>query len=136
LEQENLSLGRKVFVEIYGGGKLDLVDQLYSEGFVDDSPGGGKGRQLIKDAVTTFHKAIPDLQIDIEDAFAVNDKVVLRYAARGTQTGPYYDIPASGKQVTARGITVFRVVDGKINTEWTEYDRLGVLRQIGAVPSN
>jgi steroid delta-isomerase-like uncharacterized protein len=136
VEQENLSLGRRVFGEIYGGGKVDLVDQLYSEDFVDDSPGGGKGRELIKDAVTAFHKAIPDLRIDIEDAFAVNDKVVLRYTARGTQTGPYSDSPASGKPVTARGITIFQVVNGRIKMEWTEYDRLGVLRQIGAVPSD
>jgi steroid delta-isomerase-like uncharacterized protein len=136
VEQKNLSLGRRVFSEIHGGGKVDLVDQLYSEDLVDDSPGGGTGRQLIKDAVATFHKAIPDLRIEIEDAFAVNDKVVLRYTARGTQTGPYYDIPASGKPVRARGITIFQIVKGKIKTEWTEYDRLGVLRQIGAVPSD
>ena len=39
----NMELGRKVFVEIDGGGKVELVDQLYAENFVDDSPGGGKG---------------------------------------------------------------------------------------------
>jgi steroid delta-isomerase-like uncharacterized protein len=131
----NVALGRRVFTEIYGGGKVSLVDELYIDDFVDDSPGGGKGRDLIKEAVADFHKAFPDLSIDIEDVFAVDDNVVVRYSAHGTQTGPYGQIPPTGKVVTVRGITIFQIVNGKITTEWTEYDRLGVLRQLGIVPS-
>jgi len=131
----NLAVARRAFAEIYGQGKIALVDQLYADDFVDDSPGGGQGRDMIKDAVTGFHRAFPDLRIDIEDAFTVADKVVLRYIAHGTQTGTYYDIPPSGKTVSVRGITIFQIKSGKIKTEWTEYDRLGLMRQIGALPS-
>ena len=131
----NLSLARRAFTEIYNDGNVALVDQLYADDFVDDSPGGGRGRDLIKGAVAAFHRAFPDLRIDIEDAFAVDDKVVLRYTAHGTQTGPYYDIPPSGRVVVVRGITIFQILNGRIKTEWTEYDRLGVMRQIGAIPS-
>ena len=130
----NVSLARRAFQEIYAEGKVNLVDQLYADDFVDDSPGGGKGRDLIKEAVARFHKAFPDLRIDIEHSFAVDDKVVVRYTAQGTQTGAYYDIPPSRKAVVVRGITIFQIVNGKIKTEWTEYDRLGVMRQIGAIP--
>ena len=63
----NVALGRRVLAEIYGEGKVNLIDQLYTDDFVDDSPGGGKGRELIKEAVTDFHKACPDLHIEIED---------------------------------------------------------------------
>jgi steroid delta-isomerase-like uncharacterized protein len=131
----NMALGRKVFVEIYGGGKVSLVDQLYADDFVDDSPGGGKGRQLIKEAVAVFHQACPDLRMEIEDVFATEDKVVIRYTGRGTQTGAFGEIPATGKAILVRGITVLLIENGKIKTEWTEYDRLGMLRQIGVVPS-
>jgi len=131
----NIALGRKVFLEIYGQGKVELVDQLYASNFVDDSPGGGKGRELIKEAVTDFHKACPDLKMEIEDVFASGDKVVLRYTAHGTQTGAYGPIPPTGKTISVRGITVLRIVNGKIETEWTEYDRLGMLRQLGVIPS-
>ena len=127
----NLALARRVFAEIYGEGNVELVDQMYA----DDSPGGGKGRALIRDAVIGFHRAFPDLRIEIEDAFAVDDKVVLRYTAHGTQTGAYYDIPPSGKSVAIRGITIFQITNEKIKIEWTAYDRLGALRQIGAIPS-
>jgi steroid delta-isomerase-like uncharacterized protein len=130
----NKALVRKVFSEIYGQGKVSLVDDLYADDFVDDSPGGGKGRDLIKKAVSDFHRAMPDLAIEIEDVFATEDKVVLRYTAHGIQTGPYGDIPATGKKAVVRGITIFLVAGGKIKTEWTEYDRLGLMRQLGVIP--
>jgi steroid delta-isomerase-like uncharacterized protein len=130
----NLALGRRVFAEVYGEGKINLVDQLYADDFVDDSPGGGNGRGLIKDAVAGFHQACPDLKIEIEDVFATETKVVIRYTGRGTQTGPLGDIPPTGKAIAIRGITVFLIESGKIKTEWTEYDRLGMLRQMGVVP--
>jgi len=131
----NAALGRRVFTEIYGDGKLELIDQLYAEDFVDDSPGGGRGRELIKAAIKEFHKTCPDLRMEIEDVFATDDKVVIRYTGHGTQTGAYGEIPATGKAVNVRGITVFLIKDGKIKTEWTEYDRLGMLRQLGVIPS-
>ena len=128
-------VARRVFLEIYGQGNTELVDQLYTADFEDDSPGGGKGRDLIKQAVKEFHAAVPNLRIEIEDVFSVGDKAVIRYVGRGTQTGAYNGIPASGKNVTVRGITIFQVVNGRVKTEWTEYDRLGLLRQIGAIPN-
>lgn len=131
----NMTLGRRAFAEIYGEGKVNLVDQLYADDFVDDSPGGGKGRELIKEAVMGFHKAAPDLKFEIEDVFATEDKVVIRYVVRGTQTGAYGEIPPSGKPIQVRGITILLIENGKIKTEWTEYDRLGMLRQIGVLPT-
>lgn len=130
----NKELARKVFSQIYEAGKVNLVDELYAEDFVDDSPGGGKGRALVKTAVTDFRTAIPDLHFEFEDVFATEDKVVIRYAVDGTQTGPFGQYLPTGKPVHVRGITIFQVVNGKIKTEWTEYDRLGLMRQIGMLP--
>jgi hypothetical protein len=39
--EKNKALSRRVFEEIYGRGKIDLVDQLYADDFVDDSPRSG-----------------------------------------------------------------------------------------------
>jgi steroid delta-isomerase-like uncharacterized protein len=71
--------------------------------------------------------------MEIEDVFATNDKVVIRYVGHGTQTGAFGKTPATGKVIAVRGITVFRIENGTIKTEWTEYDRLGMMRQIGVV---
>ena len=135
-ESANAALARKVFVEVYGAGHTDLVDRLYADDFIDDSPGGGRGRALIKEAVAAFHQAVPDLRFEIEDVFtSADNKVVIRYAAVGTQTGPYAQIPPTGKSIRVRGITIFQIENGRIKPEWTEYDRLGLLRQLGVVPS-
>jgi len=131
----NTTLGRRVFVEIYGEGKVNPVDQLFADNFVDDSPGGGSGRELIKEAATDSYKACPDLHIEIEDVFATNDKVVVRYTGHGTQTGVFGEIPPTGKTIKVRGLTVLLIANGKIRTEWTEYDRLGTLQQLGVIPS-
>lgn len=131
----NMTIGRRAFTEIYWEGKVNVVDQLYADDSVDDSPGGGKGRELIKEAVTGFHKAAPDLKFEIEDVFATEDKVVIRYAVKGTQTRACGEILPSGKPIKVRGITIFLIENGKVKTEWTEYDRLGMLRQIGVLPT-
>ena len=133
---QNIAIGRRAFDEVYSKGNLAAVDELYASDFVDDSPGGGTGAKVIKDAVTEFHQALPDVHVDIEDAFASGDRVVLRYTARGTQTGELMGVPPTGKKMTVRGITIFQIANGKIHREWTEYDRLGIVRQLGLLPSN
>src|SRR5260370_13875321 len=65
----NVALGRKVFAVIYGNGKVELVYQLYADDFVDDSPGGGKGRELIKEADAGFHTAVPLTPLDFVHRF-------------------------------------------------------------------
>jgi steroid delta-isomerase-like uncharacterized protein len=130
----NKEIAIKVFSEIYGAGKMGLINELFADNFVDDSPGGGKGRDFVKSAVTDFRSAFPDLHFDVEAVFAADDKVVVRYLATGTQTGPFGQFLASGRPVRVRGITIFQVANGKVKTEWTEYDQVGLMRQIGMIP--
>src|SRR5258708_35906596 len=70
----NVALGRKVFAEIYGHGKVELVDQLYADDFVDDSPGGGKGRELIKEAVGRFPKGTHQPRAEVGEGFCPRRK--------------------------------------------------------------
>lgn len=128
-------VARRVFDEVYAKGRLALVDELYSETFVDDSPGGGLGRDVIREAAKSFHQASSNLRFQFEDVFTNGEKVVLRYTATGTHTGPFVGLQPTGRQFAIRGITIFQFHNGKIQTEWTEYDRLGMLRILGAIPA-
>jgi steroid delta-isomerase-like uncharacterized protein len=67
---------------------------------------------------------------------AEGDKVVWRWTAKGTHQGPLMGIPASGKPVAMSGITIERVVEGRITESWTQYDAVGLLQQVGAMPSH
>jgi steroid delta-isomerase-like uncharacterized protein len=79
--------------------------------------------------------AFPDLDRKVDDLVAEGDRVVARWSATGTQTGPFMGMPPSGKVATNSGITIFRISGGRIVEEWSESDMLGLLQQVGALPS-
>lgn len=82
-----------------------------------------------------WHSAFPDEVTTIEDQIAEGDKVVSRMTSRATHAGEFQGIPPTGKKVTVTGIWIDRVADGKIVERWGQVDVLGVMQQLGAVPS-
>ena len=70
----------------------------------------------------------------VEDLIAEGDKVVTRWRARGTHQGELMGIPPSGNPVEVTGITIHRIEGGKVVETWANYDALGMMQQVGAVP--
>ncbi len=66
---------------------------------------------------------------------AEGDKVVTRWSARGTHEGELAGVGPTGNRVEITGITFSRIEGGKIAEEWINYDALGMMEQIGAVPA-
>jgi steroid delta-isomerase-like uncharacterized protein len=85
--------------------------------------------------VNLYHGAFPDAQITVEDQIAEGDKVVTRWTGRGTHQGEFMGVPPSGNRVEIAGMTLDRFSRGKIAESWTNYDALGMMQQIGAMPS-
>ena len=79
--------------------------------------------------------AMPDLNYIIEDLVAEGDKVVARYIARFTHKGTYMGIPATGKQIVFKGAEIFKIAGGKFVETWDFPDALGMLTQLGVIPS-
>ena len=80
--------------------------------------------------------AFPDIKISIDDEIAEGDKVVFNWTSRGTHQGELYGIPATGKQVTNTGMTIYRLENAKIAELWFIGDNLGMMQQLGVVPAN
>ena len=78
-----------------------------------------------------FRKAFPDLKIAIEELVAEGDKVCARATTRGTHKGTFFGIPGTGKAVTMSGLTMVRIVDGRIIESWVKNDVGSLMRQIG-----
>jgi steroid delta-isomerase-like uncharacterized protein len=117
---------------------LDVVDALVDESYVGHDPSLPEelhGPQGVKDNVSMFRAAYSDARITVDDQIAEGDTVASRWTGRGTHDGELMGVPASGKQVTVSGIVVSRVANGKVVEEWTNWDTLGMLRQIGAIPA-
>jgi steroid delta-isomerase-like uncharacterized protein len=81
------------------------------------------------------YTASADLRHTIEDMVAEGDKVATRMTSRGTHTGDFRGIAPTGKQFTVTGMDLFRIADGKIAEQWTNLDTLGVLQQLGVLPT-
>jgi predicted ester cyclase len=79
--------------------------------------------------------AFPDLTMRVEDIFGDGDKVVVRFTLNGTNTGPLFGMPPTGREVTMTGIGIYRFgPHGKIIEEWYENDAIGQMRQLGLLP--
>jgi steroid delta-isomerase-like uncharacterized protein len=111
-------------------------ERLYSPEWIGHFPGmpplDAEGHKQYSVVMST---AFPDLERTLEDLVAEGDKVVVRWSARGTHSGDFNGIPPTGKQASSSGITIFRIADRQIVEEWSESDMLGLLQQVGAIPS-
>jgi steroid delta-isomerase-like uncharacterized protein len=135
MSEENKAIARQ-FYGILESGNLSAADEVVATDYVNRNaiPGQTSGLEGFKEAVTMLQTAFPDLQITIEDQIAEGDKVATRYTIRGTHQGEFMGIAATGKPVTWTALVLQRVVSGKIQESWLQWDQLGLTQQLGVVP--
>ena len=75
-----------------------------------------------------------DLKIVLEDQIASEEKVVDRWTGHGIHTGEFMGMAPTGKKITATGISIHRIAEGKIAETWNNYDALGIFQQLGIMP--
>ena len=139
MSEENKALARRSW-EVVTEGSLDTLEdalaEVYTEDFVMHEPAEDiVGIEGLTQFVSMIRSAIPDLRITIEDDMAEGDKVVTRWIGQGTHQGELMGVAPTGNQLTFTGITIHRIEDTKIVEEWSNWDALGVMRQIGVAPS-
>ena len=131
LQEQNKALARRAFEELLSKGKFELAEQLYAKDFVNH----GIHRDITLDedqaALRGWHEAFPDLAIIPEKLIAEGDLVTIYWIARGTNTGTGNGLPATGKKAEQSGITIWRIVNGKIKEEWSAFDQLSLMQQLG-----
>lgn len=89
----------------------------------------------LKEFYSGLWKAFPDLQMTIEDMVGEGDRVAWRLTVSGTHRSDFRGVPATGAEVKFAAQYIFRFSDGKIVERWTNFDRLGVMIQLGAIPA-
>lgn len=134
--EENKAIARQ-FYKLIETGDLDLADEVVAEDYVNHNalPGQTSGLAGYKEAISALRASVPDIQYTIDDQIAEGDKVLTRYRATGTHQGEFLGVPASGKPLTFRALVLQRVVNGKIQESWLEMDMLGLMQQMGALPT-
>jgi steroid delta-isomerase-like uncharacterized protein len=136
---DNKALIRRWLEEAWNAGNLDVYNELiHPEAARHDHRqhlGYGAHPSERQRMVATIRAAIPDIHIAIEDQLAEGDKVATRWTLTGTHQAPLLGVPATGKQGAVTGIDISQIANGQLVEDWSEWDRLGFLRQLGLIPS-
>jgi steroid delta-isomerase-like uncharacterized protein len=123
---------RRFWEEVFNKRKLDLIDSLFTEDYVYHGAAGQdiRGREGLKQFLTVYFNAFPDLLADIEDVFGEGDKVASRAMCRGTHKGELMGMPPTGKQIAIRVICTNRFAGNKIAEDWELPDLFGMMQQL------
>jgi steroid delta-isomerase-like uncharacterized protein len=122
--------------EVLQQGSKPAVDELVAPDFTSHSwPSTGDGRADLKAAIERVAKGLADSEFVIEDTIAEGDRVVVRLTSSATQVGEFMGMPASGKRYSIGEIHIFRLRDGQLVEQWDQIDVIGMMKQLGAMPS-
>jgi len=138
MSAENKALARRLLEEAFNAGRLEVTDEIVASDFVGHDPAlpeEVRGPGGLRELIDGYRAAFPDIHITIEDQIADGDRVVTRWSAKGTHQGVLMGMTATGKQATVTGITIDRIAAGRIAESWNNWDTLGLMQQLGAIPA-
>lgn len=130
----NRRLGRHFFSEqdrLRGGPAEALCLPNYVAVIGGNPPMNRQGHEAF---AAGFYVGFPDAMHHIEDVFATDDRVAVRFVLRGTHAGNFFGIPATGRPVAVAGHVLLEVSGGRVSTLAAIFDEAGLLRQIGVLP--
>lgn len=136
VQTRNKAIARRVFEEILTQGKFEVAEQIYSKDFVNHGLTRDASLKEDQDAARGWKQAFPDLKMTVLQEIAEGDLVTVLWSGTGTNTGQGVGLPATGKGGTLRGITIWRIVNGKLTEEWSEFDQLRMMKQLGLIPGS
>jgi steroid delta-isomerase-like uncharacterized protein len=137
LTQDNSTIVRRFVEEVINQGKMDSAREFVWEDVVEQVPlpGQGPGLEGLKDILTAMRTAFPDIDFSVEEQISDGDKVVSRFEWTGTHRGAFLGVPPTGRHVRVWGIVIDRLVEGRIKDTRIIMDTLGLMMQLGALPS-
>jgi steroid delta-isomerase-like uncharacterized protein len=132
---DNGALIRRFFDEVWSNGQLGTADELVAAGCVEHNvasiSGDIKGVEALKAQVREYRGAFPDLRFILQDVIVSGDTVVTRWTATGTHRAPLMGIAPTGKTTSVDGISITRILNGKLIETWVQWDTLKFMQNLG-----
>jgi steroid delta-isomerase-like uncharacterized protein len=138
MSPDNKAIVRRLYDEAWNKRKLEVLSQIISPSHALQAPtlsGSSIGPEAYKGQISLFLAAFPDLRFIVEETIVEKDKVVARWTFSGTHKGKFMGVPATNKKVSVDGITIHYFAGGKIMDSFTNWDALGMMHQLGALPA-
>jgi predicted ester cyclase len=137
-EEENKAVVQRfneLVGEVFRTGNVDVLDEVLAPELIYHQPGAPPDLQSYKRFLAMFRLACPDMSYTLEDMIAEGDKVVDRLTWQATHQGLFLGIPPSGNRLTVTEIHINRIAESRIVERWSQPDTLGLMRQLGVIPS-
>ena len=136
MSAETEALVRRFFEEFCNDRHAELADELIAEDYLAHGPQAppAEGPDGVGERVGLYQESV-DGHWEVQEIMSVDDRVVARWIGRGTHRGELMGVDPTGRPISVDAISVFRIANGKIAEEWTVWDALGLLQQVGAVPA-
>jgi len=126
----------KIFDDIINNGRYELAPEYVSEDYVEYAMDGEhRGVDGFLEVVQAFRDGFPDLHATVSDVVLYGDRAAWRVSMTGTHQRDWMGIPATGKRITVESIEMVKMADGKATEHRSAFDTLGLLQQLGVVPS-
>jgi len=137
MAQDNASIVRGFVDEVITKGNIEAAAHYVWEDVVEQVPlpGQGPGLEGLKDILRAMRSGFPDIVFSIQEQVAEQDKVASRFEWTGTHKGDFLGIPATGRPVWVWGVVIDRLEDGRIKDTRIIMDTLGLMGQLGVLPS-
>jgi len=134
---DNKDLVRHYITEVINTKNIAAIDELWQPNLVWHAGASGEihGAEMLKQSFQFLFSGIPDLHAHEESVFAEGDLVATRWTITGTHAGPMMGQPPTGTLMQWMGIDLFRIENGQIAEEWVGDDMLGLMQQLGALPT-
>ena len=133
--EKRKAVARRVFEEIFNQGKFEVADEIYAKDFVNHGVTRDIGLKEDQEAARGWRSAFPDLKMKVDKTLVDGEFVTVLWSGEGTNTGEGNGLPATGKKLKGRGITIWRISGGKIREEWSEFDQMRIMQQLGLMPT-
>jgi steroid delta-isomerase-like uncharacterized protein len=137
MAHDNAAIVRGFVDEVITRGDIEAAGQYVWEDVIEQVPlpGQGPGLDGLKDILRAMRAGFPDIVFSIQEQITEDDKVASRFEWTGTHNGAFLGIPATGRPVRVWGIVIDRLEDGRIKDTRIIMDTLGLMGQLGVLPS-
>lgn len=123
----------RFYDEVVNAGRDEVLDELLTPDFrVHPSQDGVRGSAAVRDNLAALRSAFTGLHIQVDDTVTESDRVAARWTMRGTHTGDFYGMRASGREIEQQGMVFYRVADGRLAELWILVDAYGLYQQVAA----
>jgi len=126
------------FLEFVNTASEKLAQELISPDAIFHVPGRPepmRGPAGYLAVIGMMRGGFPDIQWTLEEMIAEDNKVAARFTMRGTHRGTFFGVPPTGKTIAVQAMNFYRLANGQFIEEHGQPDMLGLLQQIGAVPT-